>query len=284
MAAGTTLSSDNALLQFIEEDALHVLREGTLMTSLVTPFNGTGYATRKVGVWAQATAQTKAEGVDFSNPKKASKSVKAQWTPAVAMAQYLLTDEAMTTDSTDNVRGAAARELGFAIAEKVDTDLLSNFSSFDHSLGSAGNAATLSQAGAAMSILRNAKARGQIYAVWHPFHWHDIWTELGQPGTDKAFLGDVANMAMMDYFVNSWNGMMHFTSANISVDSSDDAVSGIFTRDALAFDQREAFYVEPDRDASMKAIELNGAIGYGHGTLRAESGLALTADATAPTS
>jgi hypothetical protein len=282
MATGVTLSSDNALLQFIEEDALHVLREGTLMTNLVTPFNGTGYATRKVGVWAQATAQTKAEGVDFANPTKASKTVKAQWTPAVAMAQYLLTDEAVQTDSENDIRSASSRELGFSIAEKIDTDLLGAFSSFTHSLGSAGSAASIALAGAAMAILRNAKARGQIFAVWHPFHWHDLWIELGQPGANQSFLGDTANRAMMDYFVMSWNGMMHFSTANISVDSSDDAISGIFTQDALAFDQREAFYVEPDRDASKKATELNGAVGYGYGTLRSESGLALTADATAP--
>ncbi len=282
MVTGATLASDNALLKNIEIDALHVLREGTLMTNLVTLFNGTGFATREVGVWAQGVAQKKAEGVDFSNPTVASKTQKATFVPAVAFIQYDVTDEAATTDPVDDLRAAIAREIGWALAEIIDTDLLSVFSDFDHTQGSAGSAITLAQAGAAMSILRNASARGRIYAVWHPFHWHDIWLELGQPGANQAFLGDVANLAMLDYFVSNWSGMTHFSTANISVDGSDDAISGIFTQDAIAWDQRTAMMIEPQRDASAWKTEFNGSVGYGFGDLRAESGVAITGDATSP--
>ena len=66
------------------------------------------------------------------------------------------------------------------------------------------------------------------------------------------------------------------------MDASDDAYSGIFARDAMLFDLREAFSIRPDRDESLRATELNGHIGYAEGVWRSESGAYLLADATTP--
>lgn len=277
-----TKTTDNALLKNIEEDALFVLREETMMLNFVTVYNGTGYATREVGIWAQATAQEVSEGVDFSNPTTLSKSSKATFVPKEAMAQFLLTDRAMTTDSESNIRQAAAMELGMSIAEKVDTDLVGNFSSFNSGAGSAGSALTVTETGVGLALLRNNKAKGSLVGVLHPYHWHDLWVELGQPAANQAFLGDVANRAMIDGFVERFNGVMWYLNANISIDASDDAYSAIFARDAMAFDLREAFSVRPDRDESLRATELNGHIGYAEGILRNESGVYLLADASTP--
>ena len=110
----------------------------------------------------------------------------------------------------------------------------------------------------------------------------DIWVELGQPATNKAFLGELANRALRDFFVGSWLNMTWFVSANIEVDANDDAVSGVFNPGALAFDSRKPPTLEPERDASLRAWELNMTAGYAYGERRDSFGVAYTADATEP--
>jgi hypothetical protein len=110
----------------------------------------------------------------------------------------------------------------------------------------------------------------------------DIWVLLGQPAANQAFLGDAANRAMQDFFVGSFLTANWFVNANISVDGSDDAISGIFNPGALAFDSRKAPTIEPERDASLRAWELNIVGGYAHGVRRPTFGVKYTADAATP--
>lgn len=105
---------------------------------------------------------------------------------------------------------------------------------------------------------------------------------MGQPASQKAFLGDLANEAMRSYFTGSWLAATWFTSANIDVDTSDDAVSAVFNPQAMGFDSREAPTMEPERDASRKAVELNMSVGYAVGILRQEYAAKITHDATEP--
>ena len=80
----------------------------------------------------------------------------------------------------------------------------------------------------------------------------------------------------ISFFVN-W-----YTSANITVDGSDDAISAVFNPQALAFDSRISPYMETERDASLRATELNIVAGYATGIIRQEFAVKYTADATEP--
>lgn len=281
--AVTTSSDLNSLFNDIFEDAVFVAREANMMTNLVTVYNATGYAPRKIGQWAELSAESVSEGVDYANAQTFSKSLLATLTPGEVIAQSILTDVMVETDPEDS-RRACAQELGNAMATKIDTDLVGNFSSLAADVGpGAGSTATLAKFGVAVSRLRNAKVPNPIYIVAHPFHWHDIWVELGQPATNKALLGDVANEALRSFYVMDWIGTRWFINANIAVDGSDDAISGIFNPQALAFDSRKAPGLEPERDASLRAWELNMVGGYAHGVRRSTHGYYYTADASTPT-
>jgi hypothetical protein len=198
------------------------------------------------------------------------------------MAQALLTDEDVQTDP-DNARTDAAQELGGAIATKIDVDLVTLFASLTTEKAAANAALTIAKCAAAISVLRNQLAPNPLYFVLHPYGWHDVWTELGQPASQKAFLGDLANQALNSFFVGGWLSATWFTSANIDVDASDDAVSSVFNTQSLGFDTRESPMMEPERDASRKATELNMSAGYAVGILRNEYAVKLTHDATEPT-
>jgi hypothetical protein len=281
--AMSTQSDLNSLFSDIFEDARFVARENNIMTSLVRNFQATGWMSRKLSAYPELTAQEVAEGVDYSNPATFNKTLEATLTPAEQMVQVILTDRRIDTDP-QNARQDASMEMGNAIATKVDKDLVSDFGSFTTDKGpGAGASATIAKFAAAVSVLRNALAPNPIYVVLHPYHWHAVWVELGQPATNQAFLGDVANEALRSFYVGNWINCQWFVSANIAVDASDDAVSGVFNRNALGFDLRKPFTMEPERDASLRAWELNASIGYAHGVIRDEFGVGYTADAAEPT-
>jgi len=67
------------------------------------------------------------------------------------------------------------------------------------------------------------------------------------------------------------------------VDASDDAIGAAFNIQALALDPRKAPTLEPERDASLRAWELNISAGYAYGVRRNAFGVKITHDALEPT-
>lgn len=281
--AVSTVSSMNDLYNQIFEDAIFIARENNIMTNLVTNYSARGWMTRTLATYPGLSAETVAEGVDYAGATDWTKTSVGTLTPAQIINQVILTDQRMETDPQNAMRDAAT-EMGNAIATKIDTDLVTDMASLATDVGpGAGQSATIAKFAVGVSVLRNAKAMNPIYIVAHPYHWHDVWVALGQPAANQALLGDVANQALRDFYVGRWINVLWFVNANISVDGSDDAVSGIFNPQALAFDSRQAPTMEPERDASLRATELNMTAGYAHGLgPRPTFGVKYTADAATP--
>ena len=279
----TKYSDISSYVNNIYERSLFVVREMNLMSALVSNYSAQGWMTRTFSTRPQVTPETVSDGVDYSNPTSFGKSTVGTLTPSEVIAQILLTDQNIETDP-DGARNDAANELGMAIAHKVDTDLVGAFSSFATDKGDgANNTATLANFSAAVSVLRNRSVMGSINAVLHPYHWHDLWTELGQPAATYANSADLTSQALRDYFVDNLLGVKIYLSPNISIDASTDAISGIFHSQALALDTRRAYRLEPERDASLRAWELNATVGYAYGLgPRPTFGIKFTADATEP--
>lgn len=283
--AVTQVSELNSLFNTIYERALFVAREANLMTNLVTNVSARGWMTRNVSIRPQVSAVSVAETQDFNSPTTFGKSTLATLTPGEIMAQVVLTDQDLETDP-DGARMDAEKELGMAVATKIDTDLCDLFSSFSTDKGvGAGSAATFASFAAGVSVVRNVtkNSDGEPNAVLHPYHWHDLWLELGKPAATYPDLQEVTTQALRDYYITTLlGGVRIFTTSNISVDSSDDAISGIFTRAAIWLDTRRPTRLEPDRDPSARAWELNINAGYAKGLVRSTYGVKYTNDATAP--
>ncbi|MCA9366869.1 hypothetical protein KC887_01225 [Candidatus Kaiserbacteria bacterium] len=281
--AVTTVSDLNGLFNTIYERALFVAREVNLMTNLVDVRGAAGWMDRNISTRPAVSAVSVGESQDYNSPTTFGKSTKATLTPDEIIAQATLTDRDMETDP-DGAQADAETELGGAIATKIDVDLLADFGSFTTDKGDgAGNAFTLDNWAAGIAVLGNNKAMqyGMPVSVLHPYHWHDLWLELGKP-TTNVVASDIANEALRNYRVNVINNVQIYTSANIAVDASDDAVSAAFVRPALMLDVRRDMRMEPERDASARAWELNMTAGYAHGVARNEFGVKYTADATEP--
>ncbi len=276
------IQSPTDFIQKVYEDAMFVARDQNLMASLVTTYTGEGIAPRVSSQWSSTSISAVNDDDDLTS-QAFTPTVLSTLTPSEVGAQYLITDQRAESDPF-GVQQAAAVELGQAIATKIETDLVGDFTSFTGgTVGAAGSAMTWGRFFAAAAQLRAQKAPGPVYAVLHPYHWHDLASEASIAGTNfnaPQFGDDV----MRNRFVGMAAGVMIFESANIPVDGSDDAISGLFTPMALALDVRRAPRIEDERDASRRATELNLSAVYAHGVWRPKFGVKMIADASIPTS
>lgn len=283
--AVTTVADLNSLFNLIYERAVFVAREANLMTGLVDTRSASGWMDRKTTIRPQVSAVSVGETQDFSSPTTFGKSQLASFTPGEIAAQVVLTDRDLETDP-DSARDDAIMEMGMAISSKIDTDLIGTFASFATDKGDGANAAaTFENFAAGVAVVNNVTKRsdGPISAVLHPYHWHDLWMELGKPAATYTNLQGVTEQALRDYYITTLLGNVRiFVSSNISVDGDGDAISGLFTRSAILFDVRRAMRMETERDASARAWELNVNAGYAYGLNRATYGVKFTADATEP--
>ncbi len=280
----TTTAQLNGLFNEIYERALLIVREMNLMTNLVTNYSANNFYTRTFTKRPELQVTNAIEGVDYAYAQPYGKEAANSLTPSEKMIQVIITDIAMMNDP-DPLMQDASQEMGYAMAEKIDTDLTSVFTSFSKSVGTAGQPLTFSIVAAAIAQLRAAHAPGQMNIVLHPYQYHDIFTQLGSPTVNQAFLGDLANQALKDYFVGNWLGARWFVSGNVPVDGQDDASGAVFTSQAIAFDARIAPSLRPERDESLRAYELNYVAGWAYGLgPRPEFGVRLLSDASTPTS
>lgn len=276
-----TYSDISALVNDIYEDALVVARESTLAARLVTVFTDqTGLAPRKVTEYGTVSINQVGEDDDLAS-QSFNRSLLSTLTPAEYGAQIFETYSRIETDP-ESYRADSARELGAAMADKIDTDLLSNFSSLTGgTVGAAGTTLSWGHFFSAQTILRANKVPGPYFCVLHPYHWYDLASEVLPAGaqTNAPMLQD---RVAQSFWVQNVGGVDIFFSANISVDGNDDAVSAMFSRAAIAYDERRPFLLEPERDASRRGWELNASSVYAHGTWRPTYGVQIIADASQP--
>ena len=286
MAQGSSRVTDLAsLFNNIYEDAVFAVREQNMASRLVRVFtNGRGDQTRDNPEYSSITASDVAETEDFSNPTRMSKSSLATLTPGEIMSQVLLTDRRIETDP-DSARQDASTELGAAMATKIDTDILGNFNALTAgTIGGAGSAATWGQFYAALSLLRGTNVPGPYVCVYHPYQWYQMGTavaaDAGVTQTNSPWLQD---SVMQNFWVSRIMGVDIFISANCETSGGTAAYGAMFNRDAIAFDIRRDVRLEPERDASHRAWELNVSALYAHGVWRPAFGVCIYSSANTPT-
>ena len=279
----TQYTSISSHLAMIYEDSVLVARDAGLMPSLVSGYSAQGRMTRTFSTRPEVSYEAVADAMDYSNPTTFGKTAGATLTPAELIAQFILTDANIESDP-DGARNQAAQELGLAAAAKVDYDLVGVFSSFTTDTGTANSSFSTTIMADAISNLRDLSAPSNaLNAVLHPFHWHDVFLETGVPAATYANKDAMTTRALQDYWMANYLGVNVYTSAQIATDTADDAISAVFAPQAIAFDVRRAYRLEPERDASLRAWELNATMVYAVGLgERSTWGIKMTADATAP--
>ena len=276
MAATTSSTLDDLFANIIAQ-ARFTAEESSLLIGLVTQYNIGSQAGKTIQVpkYPQISASALTEGTDLTSTTVSTSSVSI--TVAEVGAQVLLTD--LATMGAGNPASELGTVLGNAIATKIDTDLIALFDGFGTSFGTAGSETSVADLFKAAATLRANKVTGSIAAVVHPYQAYAIKANLTNTFANPNG-GDAQNEAMRNGYVGTIAGIDVYESANVSIDGNGDCKGAVFAPEALAIAMKRDFNIEPQRDASNRAWELNATAVYGVGELDDSYGVEILGDAT----
>lgn len=273
MAYGEALTSDiSTYIQTVYEDAMFVLREQNLAVGLVKVFTDLqSDATRTGKNYGTATMKSIGEDDDLV-PEKFHPTDGQSLTPGEVGDQFFLSDRRIASDP-ESLRQDAAMELGSAGAEKIDTDVFSNMSSLTGgTIGASGSTNSWGYFYAMASNMRIAKIPKPWVYVCTAAQYHPLGTALAQGLATLKSTPRIADSIIGDFYVGQMAGVEIFVSENLPT-SGTDAYAGMFNPLALAYDERRAPRLEPERDASLRGWELNFTILYAHGVWKPTWGI-----------
>ena len=238
------------------------------------------------------TAAGLTEGIDMITSQTMADTL-VTITPAEVGCKIILTDK-LVRDDKEDIKAAAGRILGNAMEVKRDKDLITLFQTAATTLG-AGTTATMGQFAAARAILKGnavssgGPAPGGLVAVIHPYVTLDIVDVLtplmpGSAATTQAFSSPIADEVIRNYGVGKLFGVPIIEDGNI-VAAAGTCRGGMFATGeggAIVLATANEWSVEPERDASLRATELNVVGEYGVGYYLNNWCVELNHDATVP--
>ena len=288
--ANNVWSDVSSIAQRIESDAIFVVREMNFLEPLVTVFRDmSGMNLRRGYVYNEASAVTITDTDDLTSASFAP-SADQTLTPYEIGLQFFISDARAESELPESIIADASRELGFAAADKVMTDMVGDYASLTGgTIGAAGTAITWSYMAAAIQQARNVNKSGSkpLAAVVHGYQAGVLAKSASIAGATQltSALGFTENVTR-----NGTNASLCFMFMGVPIyqvfqdaDSEDDFNGGVFPREALAIDWRRAVRIEPQRNASRRGWELNMSAIYDTGVWRPDRGISIVFDASAPT-
>lgn len=283
MAALNPTTDISDYIQTIYEDAMFVARESMFIDMLVTTFDDrTGNAVRTSSEYSEATLSTIGETDDLAS-QAFTPSTLASLTPGEVGGQFFLPDLRIESDPF-SVRNDAARELGSKMADKIQTDTLGALASLTGgTIGAAGTAITWGHFFAAKAVLKGAKVPEPYSCVLHEYQWF-VLAKSAAVAQTVTNAPEFQDEVMRRYYVGTVGNVDIFTTADITVDATDDAKGGMFNSAAIGLDMRRPPRLEAERDASRRGWELNQTAVYAQGVWRPAYGVTMHFDASTPSS
>ncbi len=229
--------------------------------------------------WPLLTAADLTEATDLSNT--AINTTAVDVTADEAGLMVTVTDVLLRGSQTD--LGLYAEELGKALANKIDTDLLAEVADFSNSVGTTTVDMTEANFLEAIFTLENGNASGPFVSVLHPVQVSDLRTALaattgsiwGGPSVPSADIGAMASLYGVDVFQST-----NCAAVNTAADRQG-VMMPMGTQSGLAFVMKTAANTEFERDASLRATEIVVTSMYGDECVNvaANGGVAIITDA-----
>jgi N4-gp56 family major capsid protein len=275
MAATTTSTLDDLFVNIVAQ-ARFTAEEQSLMMGLVTMYNIGNEAGKTIQVpkYPAVSAAALTEGSDMSSTAVSTSSVSIS--VAEVGAQVVLTD--LAAMGAGNPAEELGTVLGNSIATKIDTDIIALFDGLSTSLGSTTTELTAAYLFQAAAILRANKAPGRLVGVFHPYQTYALKSNLTNTFANPNG-GDLQNEAMRNGYVGTIAGIDIYESSSVTPDGSGDAKGAVFAPEAFAIAMKRDFNIEYQRDASLRAWELNATAIYGVGELDDSYGVEMYFDA-----
>ena len=278
--ANTTASMTSELYANVVQAALFTLSEQTVIRPLIRNYDMTGTPglTAQVPIYPAISAAELTDGTDISSATSFNTTSKTI-TAAERGVLVNLTDLAKESASED-VAAAIGRQIGDAMAKKVDQELAALFSGFSSQVGDDKAELSVDDLFKAAATLRNNNAPGPYVCVLHPFQAFQIKKLLAGNGNTPMNNHDLANEALREGFVGRIAGMDIFESTVVTGgDSAGTFIGAAMSQDALGYMVKRGMRVEEQRDASLRSTEIVGSMAYGVSEIFDGYGVGIVGDA-----
>lgn len=285
-----------AIAQTIQDDAIFVVRESYIMpqAGMVKIFNDLQSANTRTGyTYNQGTAGTIAEADDLASQSFVP-TADQTLTPYEIGLQFFISDK--RADSSGNVPESvlndAATELGNAAGDKVQADLLNDFSSLTGgTVGVAGSVITWSYVAAQIAAARQANKSSNVPLVYvmHGYQWAKLAASASIAGATVAVAPGVQDEITRTGYLARYMGVdLYQVYPGTEVCKGTGGTAWMYTgcynpAQAIALDWRRSIRIEAQRDASRRGVELNMTALYAHGAWRPARGAQGLFLATLPT-
>ena len=269
----TTLNSE--LFTALLGDAQFAAYENSVARQVVTALDYPQNAGKvlQIPVYASISAADLSEGTAATAANTNTTSVSL--TLAEIGTYFQVTD--MLRDSAQrDVVGDLGFQAGRAIAEKMDTGVFANFSSFDEIKSNVNAEVTVDDILKGVSELRSRKLTGPFYCILHPGVAYQIKKELASAGSSAIpALSNVGNTVLSQFYVGQLAGCVIIESALVAT-SGNNAVNSVFTPSALAHALRGGVRMETQRQAAARATDIMMTAVQGSAILQQQFGVKLT--------
>ena len=280
MAATTTSTVDDFLLAAALQDKISdALRDQAILSNLIYKVDMKGKNSKvcKLSKGSTVSAAGLTEGTDMSSTTYSDNSAVSITMGEVGV-QIAVTDLAIDAGmaSLDHYVSVAAN----AVTDKRETDISALFAGFSQSVGATTVELTLDALLQAIYKWRAGKSRGQPVGVLHPRQVHAFRTLIfGTSGSTATVYGSGVlkpELSTSAGYSFSWAGVDWYESANVpTANAGADYLGALFSMEAIAMAELWDIKVEPQRDASLRALELNCTSVYGVGEYHDTMGIGI---------
>lgn len=261
-----TSAVGSELYSNIVQEAIFTAQERSVMLPLITVYDISGVAgkTAQIPIYPTVAAAGLTEGTDMDDTaiNPTSVTITAQEYGVMALLTDLMRDSAGR-----NVAADLGRILGEAVAKKQDDTVIALFDGFSTSLGSTSTQLTVDALFEAQALLREQNAPtgadGLYYGVFNPRQVYNLKKTIASNGSGVVpALSDIGNQALRAGYVGTIAGIAIFEHAGVSV-SGGSGKGAVFSPEALGAAVKRGFSLEPERNASLRATELNATAVWG---------------------
>ena len=299
MAASTATSLNDLLnTEVIQDLTLDYARAAAFLPKLVwqKDISGSGSYVANFPKFGSLAAAALTDGTDMTSTQL-STDQSGQITASEVGVQVALTDKALKGSAGRIDVNAIARQCGLAVADKLETDIAAVFASFSASVGSTGVDLTLANLDEAIYALQlanvplgnpseqvNPVAFTQYQCVLHPRQVADFRTALrvanyAQPIPIAMDVLEKAG-ASAGGMVGEYMGVLFWqSSVCATANAGDDRVGAMFVPAAIGLVTYGGPSIEFQRDASLRATEVNAVQIYGTGIASNPYGVKIVTDA-----
>jgi N4-gp56 family major capsid protein len=278
--AVTNSTNLNDLLPSIVAEALFVASEASIMRGLVRNYTlapGQG-KTVTVPIYPKQTATALTEATAGNQVTVATDGATLT---VSEVGLYATVSDLSMMASSSNVVADLGRLFGEAIARKMDTDILSNVSSFSAGVGSSSTTATAALLFQGIAKLRSAgyDTSNDCAIILHPNCAYDVLSAITNTFANPA--GYAANDALKAGFMGTIGGVPVYQSSLVNnTGTAGDYNNVIVHKDALGLALMKDVTIETQRQAALRGYDIVGSAIYGHGILNNAAGAYLQFDST----